>query len=318
MMNTLLITGASGFVGRALLAACQGNEQWQLHAAVRSPAELPVPQRLLGELDGREIEPALLAGIDVIVHCAARVHVMQETSADPLADFRAVNVEGSLALARAAAQAGVRRFVYISTVKVHGESSVPGQPLRHDSPLAAQDPYARSKAEAEQALRAYCSACGMELVIIRPPLVYGSGVGGNLSSLMRLIRLGIPLPLASIENRRSLVGLDNLVSLILCCARHPAAAGHSFLVSDGDDVSTPELVRALASAMPRRVSLFPLPLGMLHRCAALAGRQAMLSRLCESLQVDIEHTRQVLGWTPRYSLHEGIVRMFSAPTDVAS
>lgn len=314
MSLTVMVTGANGFVGRALLERLGREPGYRPLAGVRDASgEVAATVRRLGDLAHLPAEPALLAGVDVVVHCAARVHVMRETSSDPLADFRAVNVHGSLQLARAAAAAGVRRFIYLSTVKVHGVVTSAGQPFTADSPLCPLDPYARSKQEAEQALRVLAQESGMELVIIRPPLVYGPGVKGNFASMGRLIEKGMPLPLGAIHNKRSLVGIDNLVDLLIHCIDHPAAANQVFLAGDGEDLSTTELLRAVARAMGRPARLIPVPAALLQLGATLLGRQAMAQRLLGSLQVDIARTRELLDWTPPCSLEEGLRRCFSLP-----
>lgn len=303
MSLTVMVTGANGFVGRALLERLGRESDYLALAGVRDASgDAAATVRRLGNLAHLPADPALLAGVDVVVHCAARVHVMRETSGDPLADFRAVNVHGSLQLARAAAAAGVRRFIYLSTIKVHGEGTSPGQPFTADSPLFPHDPYARSKQEAEQALRVLAQESGMELVIIRPPLVYGPGVKGNFLSLLRWVQRGIPLPLGSIDNRRSLVALDNLIDLIMTCLVHPAAVNRAFLVSDGVDLSTTELLRQLAAALGRPVRLLPVPPRWLAWAARMLGRPALSERLCGSLQVDCRATCEQLGWTPPLSV----------------
>jgi UDP-glucose 4-epimerase len=248
----------------------------------------------------------MLVGITTVVHLAARVHVMRDTEAYPLAAFRVVNVVETLSLARQAAAAGVRRFVFISSVKVNGETTQPGHPFTADDAPAPLDPYGISKMEAEQGLRQIAAETGMEVVIIRPPLVYGPGVKANFSAMMRWLQRGVPLPLGAIDNQRSLVALDNLVDLIITCISHPAAANQTFLVSDGEDVSTSELLRRMGRAMGRPARLLPVPAGLLKLAATLAGRRDMAQRLCGSLQVDIEKTRQLLGWSPPLTLDQGL------------
>lgn len=311
MSLTVMVTGANGFVGRALLERLGREPGYRALAGVRDASgEVAATVRRLGDLAHLPAGSMLLAGVDVVVHCAARVHVMKDASVDPLADFRAVNVQGSLQLARAAAAAGVRRFIYLSSIKVHGEASTPGQPFTADSPLRPQDPYARSKQEAEQALRVLAQESGMELVIIRPPLVYGPGVKGNFASLGRLIEKGMPLPLGAIHNKRSLVGIDNLVNLIIRCIDHPAAANRVLLAADGEDLSTTELLRAVGRAMGKPARLIPVPAIMLQWGAALLGKRAMAQRLLGSLQVDISQTRALLDWKPPYTVAEGLRRCF--------
>ena len=247
-----------------------------------------------------------LQGIDVVVHCAARVHVMQDTEADPLAAFRAVNVAGTLTLAHQAVSAGVKRFVFISSIKVNGESTFTRQPFTADDAPAPLDAYGLSKMEAEQGLREIALQTGMEVAIIRPPLVYGPGVKANFAAMMRWLQLGVPLPLGAIHNQRSLVALDNLVDLIVTCLTHPAAANQTFLVSDGEDVSTTELLRRMGKAMGHPARLVPVPVGFLKLAATMLGKGDMAQRLCGSLQVDIEKTRRLLDWTPPLSLDQGL------------
>jgi UDP-glucose 4-epimerase len=247
-----------------------------------------------------------LNGVEAVVHCAARVHVMQDDATDPLQVYREVNVNGTLNLARQAAQAGVRRFVFVSSIKVNGESSLPGQPFTADDVPSPLDHYAVSKLEAEQGLRDIETQMGIEVVIVRPPLVYGPGVKANFAAMMRWVSLGIPLPLGAIHNARSIVALGNLVDLLVTCLQHPAAAGQTFLVSDGEDVSTSELLRRTTHAMGKRAFLLPVPAFVLESGAALLGKRAVAQRLCGSLQVDIDKTRRLLGWTPPLTLNEGL------------
>jgi nucleoside-diphosphate-sugar epimerase len=227
---------------------------------------------------------------------------MDDTATNPLDEFRKVNVDGTLNLARQAAQAGVERFVFISSIKVNGESTPLEQPFHADDVPMPVDAYGISKHEAEQALRQLADETGMEVVIIRPPLVYGAGVKANFYSMMRWLDKGIPLPLGAIHNQRSLVALDNLVDLILTCTQHPAAANQTFLVSDGEDLSTSELLRRMANALGKSATLLPIPAGWLQFGAALLGKSAVAQRLCGSLQLDIVKTRQLLNWTPPVSV----------------
>lgn len=247
-----------------------------------------------------------LKGIDAVVHCAARVHVMQDDVTDPLQAYREVNVSGTLNLARQAARAGVRRFVFVSSIKVNGEATHPDQPFTADEVLAPLDPYGVSKLEAEQGLREIEEQTSMEVVIVRPPLVYGPGVKANFASMMRWVSRGIPLPFGAVHNVRSIVALDNLVDLLVTCLKHPAAAGQTFLVSDGEDVSTTELLRRTAQAMGKTGCLLSVPAPVLELVAAILGKRAVAQRLCGSLQVDIEKTRRLLGWTPLLTLDEGL------------
>lgn len=261
----------------------------------------------VGDLAADTAWQSTLTGAQVVVHLAARVHIMHDPVVDALAAFSRANVDGTLNLARQAANAGVNRFVFLSSVKVNGEGRTGA--YREDDPPEAQDAYGKSKQEAERALCNIASETGMELVIIRSPLVYGPGVKANFKSLMRAVTWGIPLPLGAIRNRRSLVALDNLIDFIVICMEHPAAANQFFLVSDGEDLSTPELIRRLAGALGRRARLLPIPEGMLMAVAAILGRQADAKRLVGSLQVDITKARQLLGWVPPVSVDDGLRRV---------
>src|SRR5690554_957115 len=301
----VLITGATGFVGSRLLDRLLADGYSVTGAARWSAGNLDVPVFLMGELSGGQDWAAALAGQDVVVHCAARVHVMAETAADPLAAFREVNVNATLNLARQAAAAGVRRFIFLSSIKVNGELTEPGRPFTsHDSPSPA-DPYAVSKAEAEAGLLQVAKQTGMALVIVRPVLVYGPGVKGNFQRMMLWVERGRLLPLGAVDNRRSLVALDNLVDLIATCVDHPAAAGQIFLVSDGKDLSTPEMLRHMGQALGRPVRLAWLPVAWLKVGAALLGKRDVAQRLCGSLQVDMEHACKTVGWMPPVSVEQG-------------
>ncbi|MCC7701834.1 SDR family oxidoreductase [Janthinobacterium sp. GW460P] len=301
-MSNILVTGASGFVGTALCAELE-RRSITCTAAVRkasNPAQLAV-----GELSATTDWSQALAGCDAVIHLAARVHVMNDTSDDPLTAFRAVNVAASVHLARQAAQHGVKRFVFVSSVKVNGEATGT-RPFTAFDAGAPQDPYGQSKLEAELALKEVALATGLELVIVRPPLVYGPGVRANFMRLMQLAKIGLPLPLGAIHNQRSMVALDNLVDLLILCCRHPAAPGQTFMVSDDHDVSIGELLRMLASGMGKRTWLMPVPAGLIQRCAALLGKKAVADRLLGSLQVDIAHTKATLGWKPVPDIQESI------------
>lgn len=309
----ILVTGASGFVGGALLRRLSGEGQ-AVRGAYRSGAARPsagIETVTIGDLGPALDWTAALESVAVVVHTAARVHVMRDTADDPLDEFRRANVEGTLGLARQAAAAGVQRFVFVSSVKVHGESTPPGKPFsEHDEP-APQDAYGQSKLEAEQGLSAISAQTGMELVIIRPPLVYGPGVRANFQTLMRAVARGLPLPLAAVDNRRSLVALDNLVDFIATCIVHPAAANQTFLVCDGEDLSTPALIRRMAAAMGRPARLFAVPVWLLQAGAVMLGRPAVFQRLCGNLQLDISKARTMLGWHGPLTVDEGLSRAVS-------
>ena len=308
---TIVVTGANGFVGSHLCRALQ-RKGMAYRAVVREGAQAsPGTAGLvrLPSLDAHTDWTTALQGATTVIHLAARVHQVQDTSADPLQAFRAINLHATLQLARCAQKMGVRRFIFVSTVKVLGEETAPDQPFRANDSALPQDAYATSKHEAEQALRALVAGGSMELVIVRPPLVYGPGVRANFASLVRVVRRGIPLPLACVHNLRSLVGIDNLVSLLLRCTQHADAGGQNFLVSDGHDLSTPDLVRQLATALGQPARLWPVPLAGLQLAARLTGRQAAVQRLCSSLQVDISATCQRLQWAPPVPVAEGMRRM---------
>ncbi|WP_296126597.1 SDR family oxidoreductase [Pseudomonas sp. Ga0074129] len=305
----VLLTGASGFVGQGLLERMSVRVDLELIAAVRRPVSgFPecVSSQVVGGLEADTDLRSLLDGVGVVIHSAARVHVMNDTSSDPLTEFRKVNVDGTLNLARQAAAAGVRRFIFISSIKVNGEGALVGAPYFADAQPAPMDPYGISKMEAEQGLRALAAETGMEVVIIRPVLVYGPGVKANFLSMMRWLHKGVPLPFGAIHNRRSLVALDNLVDLIVTCIDHPAAANQTFLVSDGEDLSTTELLHRMGTALGKPARLLPLPSRLIEVGAAMLGKQALAQRLCGSLQVDISKTCQLLNWTPPVSVDEAL------------
>lgn len=307
----VLTTGATGFVGRAVVGRCAAEPGIEARAAVRTTPVLP--PRALDAVTVGEIGPATdwtraLAAVDAVVHCAARVHVMRDTATDPLAEFRRVNVEGTLNLARQTHAAGARRFVFLSSIKVNGEGTEGRAPYRADDEPAPVDAYGISKREAEDALRVLASQTGLEVVIIRPVLVYGPGVKGNFLSMLRWLQRGVPLPLGAIRNSRSMVALDNLVDLIVTAVRHPAAAQRTFLVSDGDDVSTSELLRRMAGCLGTRAHLLPVPPPALRAALRVVGKGGMAQRLCDSLQVDIGPTIRDLSWTPPVDVTEGLRR----------
>ncbi len=304
-----LVTGANGFVGREVLQRLNVMSSLQTVGSVRRAAGLTGTTVVeVGDLTAQTDWSLTLAGADAVVHLAARVHVMKETEIDPLTAFRAVNVDGTLNLARQAAVAGVKRFVFVSSVKVNGESTPPGRAFTEADEHSPQDAYGQSKYEAEQGLRQLSACTGMEVVIVRPPLVYGLGVKANFASLTRAVQWGIPLPLGAVHNQRSLVALDNLVDFIVTCITHPQAANQTFLVSDGHDLSTTELVRGMAQAAGVPARLLPVPVWALQAGASLLGKGDALQRLCGNLQVDISKARSLLGWVPPVSVEEGLRR----------
>lgn len=306
----LLLTGANGFVGKAVLSAAQ-KRGLKIRPAYRSmdSAKGHYDVALVSEIDGSTDWSQALHGIDVLIHTAARTHIMREESLAPLFEYRRVNVEGTLNLARQAAAAGVRRFVFISSIKVNGEETSPGCPFSADDTPSPEDVYALSKAEAEMHLKQVAQKTGMEVTILRPPLIYGQGVKGNLATLISWVHRGLPLPLGAItDNRRSLVNLDNLVDLILICTDHPKAANQTFLVSDDEDLSTAELLRKIGKALGQQAYLLRLPAKLISYIARLVGKKVMVQRLLGSLQADIHKTCELLDWKPSVSVDEGLRR----------
>ena len=303
----VLVTGANGFVGRSLCLALPDNGHKVLEA-VRSLDKqiIGVDQFLITSISKATDWSSALQNVDAVIHLAARVHVMNEVADDALAEFRKVNVEGTLNLANQAAKAGVKRFVFVSSIKVNGEHTLADCPFTANDDANPQDPYGISKHEAEQGLLLIAQQTGMEVVIIRPPLVYGAGVKANFASMMRVVKRGIPLPLGAIHNKRSFVYVGNLVSLIVRCIDHPAAANQVFLVSDGCDLSTTELLQKCAVALGVKARLLPVPQKLLAFSLALLGKRAVAQRLCGNLQVDISKAHSLLGWEPPVSVEDGL------------
>lgn len=306
----ILLSGASGFVGKAILKTAQQRDL-KIRPVYRSVASAKgqTGAALVSGLTSATDWSRALQGVDVVIHAAARVHIMRDELLDPLAEFRRVNVEGTLNLARQAAAARVRRFVFISSIKVNGEETAPGRAFTaHDVP-APEDAYGMSKAEAEVELLRVAEETGMEVTIIRPPLIYGPGVKGNFASLIRWVRRGVPLPLGGVtQNRRSLLGLDNLVDFIWICAEHPQAANQIFLVSDGEDLSTTDLLRRIGQASQRKARLLWVPPSAIAFMASLMGKKLISQRLLGSLQVDIQKTCDLLSWKPPVTVDEGLRR----------
>lgn len=306
----ILLTGASGFVGKVVLQTAL-QRSLKIRPVFRSmySAKGHSEAVLVSALDGSADWSQALEGVDVVIHAAARAHIMREKAIDPLTEYRRVNVEGTLNLARQAASAGVRRFVFISSIKVNGEATAPGRPFTAEDVPAPEDDYGLSKAEAEAKLKQAAQETGMEVTIIRPPLIYGPGVRGNFASLINWVSRGLPMPLGGVfNNRRSLVGLDNLVDLILVCAKHPKAANQIFLISDGEDLSTTELVTRIGKALNQPARLLWLPAGAIFFMASLLGQKRISRRLLGSLQVDIHKTCELLDWKPPVAVDEGLRR----------
>ena len=313
MSGTIMITGATGFVGSALLERLQSDGLHRMIATVRNQPGITKKNHVntsfvnVGDLSGSHDWSGALSGVGIVVHAAARAHMLNEPARDPLAEFRRTNVNGTLQLAKQAAEKGVSRFVFISSIGVNGNNSF--RPFTADDVPNPSEPYAISKYEAEKGLRDVAAKSGMEVVIIRPPLVYGPNAPGNFHRLMSYVRKGVPLPLGAIYNQRSFVALDNLVDLIVTCVEHPAAANQTLLVSDGEDLSTTEFLRRIANSLGMRARLLPVPQGMLESVLMLLGKNDLAQRLCGSLQVDITKTRDMLSWHPPLSVDEQLLKI---------
>lgn len=304
----VLVTGATGFVGAALIDRLRGSGYFQIRAALRrngNPMAPGVETVCVGDIGADTLWGPVLTDVHTVVHLAARVHVMTADASDPLAEFRRTNVAGTLNLARQAAAGGVRRFIFLSSIKVNGESTPPGRRFTAADVPAPVDPYGISKLEAEVGLRRLAGT-KMEIVIIRPPLVYGPHVKGNFLRLLSWIERGMPLPFANVDNRRSLVSVHNLAALIEQCITHPAAGGQTFLISDGADISTGDLVRRLAVVMGKRPRLFPVPLSLTRSALRRFGKEDLCQRVFGSLQVNGQTTNDFLGWTPPVTMAAGL------------
>jgi len=303
----VLLTGGNGFLGGALLDNL--NEIDVIAYGRRQPENFEPKSFFKGEVGPSSTYKCALANVNVVIHCAARAHIMKDVALDPLTEYRKVNTAATLNLARQAAEAGIKRFIFISSIKVNGEQTELGTPFTTEVKIASSDPYALSKYEAEIGLREVSKNTGMEVVIIRPPLVYGPGVKANFADMMRLAAMGIPLPFGSIkENRRSLVSVYNLVDLIVNCISHPNAANQTFLVSDDEDLSTAKMLKELSVALGKSGKMLSLPIKLFEVVGIITGKSAILSRLCSSLQVDISKTKQLLDWQPPVSVKEGFAR----------
>ena len=310
----VLVTGASGFVGRALTHALQTSgynvlgavRQLQGRVGKDSTEINRLEVNAVGNISNQTQWSSVLQGMDTIVHCAARVHVMREEASDPLASFREVNVAGTLHLAKQAVAAGVQRFIFLSSIGVNGVQTAPGKSFSEADKPAPHSAYAQSKWEAEEGLLNIAYETGLKVVIVRPPLVYGFGAPGNFASLIHAVQRGWPLPLGAVHNQRSFIALDNLVDFIVTCITHPQAANQIFLVSDGHDLSTPELVCGMAQAAGVPVRMLPVPVWVMQAVASLLGKGDAVQRLCGNLQVDISKAQSMLGWVPNLTVMEGL------------
>lgn len=303
--SSYLITGASGFIGRSLFDRIQ-SKGLGVRGTSRRPDNGSENWIQVASIDRNTNWSAALTHCDVVIHTAGRAHVLREEEADPLEQFRKVNVEGTLALARQAMEAGVRRFVFISSIGVNGPETQPGQPFTELSTPQPQQAYAQSKLEAELALRDLVAGQPMELVIVRPPLVYAGHAPGNFARLLGLVGKRFPLPLGRVRNARSMIALQNLVGFLELCLTHPAAANETFVIADGQDVSTTQLVEFLAQGMGHRARRLPVPVSVLRSGLALLGRKGLGQQLCGSLQVDASKARSVLGWQPEISAADAL------------
>lgn len=301
------MTGANGFVGTALCAQLL-DQGFEVRGAVRSERSVipaGIERIAVGGMAGDTDWSDALRGVDCVIHLAARVHVMREGSADPLAEFRKVNVAGTRRLAEAATAAGVKRFVYVSSIKVNGEATFERPFSESDVPNPV-DPYGISKWEAEATLRKISDETGLEAVVLRPPLVYGPGVGGNFARMLAWIEKGIPLPLGSVRNRRSMIYVENLADALIHCTTHPKAAYETFLVADSESISTPELIKTLSEKMGRKSRVFSFPVSLLKLLGKFTGKSSEIERLTGSLEADASKIRKMLGWNPPRPLDDGL------------
>lgn len=301
----VVVTGANGYVGSHCCAALK-QAGYIVRGTIRTAQPLDVETFVTGDVGPDTDWTHALDGADVVIHTAARVHIFDETEPDSLAAFRRVNVAGTIRLAQQAAAAGVKRFLFISTVGIFGQKTPPDIPFTEKSPPHPYNPYAQSKWEAEQHLQSLNA--DMEIVIVRAPLVYGPGAPGNFDRLVRWVSKGVPLPLGGLNNRRSFVGIDNLVDFLVLCVEHPAAAGQTLLVTDGEDLSTTQLIQHLARAQGKNILLIPVPPHPVRWALQLLGRQRLADQLYGSLVIDSSQTRQLTGWTPPVAVAEGLRR----------
>ena len=312
-MARVFVTGANGFVGRALVASLMQHDADVVASVRHNDMHLYNGiKQVIHTVDSRTAWKADLANIDVVIHLAARVHVMDDSELNPLACFREINTSGTLNLAGQASDAGVKRFIFISSIKVNGEITSLGNSFSPDDNFIPTDPYGLSKYEAEQQLLKLAKETGMEIVIIRPPLVYGFGVKGNFASLLKWMQRDVPLPFGAIHNQRSLVALENLVSFIICCIDNPKAANEIFLISDCEDVSTTVLLQKVATAFGKKALLLPVPVSLMTLAAKLLGKGDVATRLFSSLQVDSSRARDLLGWKPVITMDEQLKKIADA------
>ena len=310
-MSKLLITGGTGFIGKAI---CENLKSYNYLVNITSRNNHLKKQNGLifhniGEIDQNTKWIDVLDGVNCVIHCAAKTHLLKDLKKNSLFAFRKVNVEGTINLAKQAAACGVKRLIFLSSIKVNGEKTVESSMFKHNDISKPEDAYGISKWEAERGLWEISKQTGLEVVIIRAPLVYGRGVKGNLKRLIKLIKSGTPLPFSLVKNKRSLIGIDNLVDIITRCIDHSNAAGKTFLVCDGEDLSTPDLLHFIASAMGRSARMFPLPISLLKLFGFVLRRQSDVDRLIGSLQIDNSFTKEILNWNPPVDVEEGIRRM---------
>ncbi|HSI42868.1 MAG TPA: SDR family oxidoreductase [Methylotenera sp.] len=306
--SRILVTGANGFVGHQL---CE--ELVKLDFPVSAASRAKESLNIIGcdvikvpDIDAYTDWTAALSEVDTVIHLAARVHVMHDDATNPLDEFLKVNLHGTVSLARQAANAGVRRFVYVSSIKVNGEYTIESESFTETCAPNPQDPYAISKLRAEHALQVIGEETGMEIVIIRPPLIYGPGVKANFLNLIKLVDRSLPLPLGDIHNSRSMVYVGNIVSALVACATHGNAANQLYLVSDGENVSTPQLVAKISTALNRRNRIFYFPIFLIYFAATLFGKRTVIQRLTQSLIIDSAKIRKELGWQPPFTLTDGL------------
>jgi nucleoside-diphosphate-sugar epimerase len=308
-MTKILITGATGFVGKALFENLKSRKKYLAHLTTRTNEEKLLDGGKvfnIGEIDSNTNWKDALDGVSCIVHCAARAHMTEKKQTDLLDAYRRINVDGTRNLAKQAAGIGIKRFIFLSSVKVNGEETIASKSFKYDDISQPEDAYGITKWEAEQALLEISKQTGLEVVIIRPPLVYGEGVKGNFLRLLDIVYKQIPLPFAKINNLRSFIALDNLIDLIICCIEHPKAAGKTFLVSDGQDLSTTDLIRKLSKFMNKSPRLFQVPQLIIQLIGRLVGKSSEIKRLFGSLRVDNSYTREILEWSPVLSLDESL------------